>query len=152
MKFRDKLAHWCWGWTEALPDALLISEPSSHLGGYAKALKMQGETGTSHPDVPVDHSKVYVLRDEDLDRYLKQLAELDLSLRMAIASVWAAASLRFGQPWLASQRAIKKLKQLSNRRVRQIRAAQSKAVLCQDRLGIGITPRSFQATTSAAGN
>jgi hypothetical protein len=38
MRERDKLAHWTWGHSEHLPDALLISEPAETLDGLMRVL------------------------------------------------------------------------------------------------------------------
>jgi hypothetical protein len=33
MRYRDKLAHWCWGFSDELPEVLLIRDPEIHLSG-----------------------------------------------------------------------------------------------------------------------
>lgn len=92
MRYRDKLAHWCWGFTEELPDALLIRTPEAHLFVIAASLRKQAETGKWINPVTVNHDTVFVVREGDLDRYLKQLSQLELYLRQTMASVWASNS------------------------------------------------------------
>ncbi|MGE3993872.1 hypothetical protein [Pseudorhodoplanes sp.] len=41
MKYRDKLAHWAWGLSEDIPDALLLSEPKDKLVAHLKGLRIQ---------------------------------------------------------------------------------------------------------------
>jgi hypothetical protein len=41
MRTRDKLAHWNWGSSEQLPEALLVQRPQATLGGLMKALSQQ---------------------------------------------------------------------------------------------------------------
>lgn len=43
MRERDKLAHWAWGFSRELPDALFISKPSRTLDGLMEALRSQPE-------------------------------------------------------------------------------------------------------------
>ena len=92
MRYRDKLAHWCWGFTDELPDALLIRDQEQHLVNYAATLRLQGETGRIGSGVPVNFDSIFVVRDGDLDSYLSQLEHLELTLRRLMASVWIANS------------------------------------------------------------
>ncbi len=90
MRYRDKLAHWCWGFTDELPDALLIRDQEQHLARLAEGLRKQAETRVPINIVGADHSTIFVVRDGDLDRYLDQLSKLELILRQTMASAWAA--------------------------------------------------------------
>jgi len=82
MKLRDKLAHWVWGYADELPEALLIREPSASIKDYAEVIK------TGNPrDVPADHDKIFALRENDLDRYISNFRDVNLNLRVAMASV-----------------------------------------------------------------
>jgi hypothetical protein len=85
-KYRDKLAHWCWGYSDELPDSLLIRHPRFHIADVAKSLKSQASHGIA--DVPADHTEIFVVREPDMDRSLSDLAETETSLRMAMATVW----------------------------------------------------------------
>lgn len=92
MRYRDKLAHWCWGFSDELPEGLLIRNQETQLIQFAETLRKQGETKQNFNPVPADHSTIFVIRDGDLDRYLDQLEQAELFLRMTMASVWASNS------------------------------------------------------------
>jgi hypothetical protein len=90
MKYRDKLAHWCWGYTDELPDALLLREPRDKLAGVLTAISLQA--ATKRPiihDVPTDNSTVFVIREPDLDRALRKLSDTQIRLRWALGTVWS---------------------------------------------------------------
>jgi hypothetical protein len=93
MKDRDKLAHWCWGMTEELPDALLITEPKYKLGALLNSVHVQAKTKASNPQIPFEHDQIYVLRDGDLDRMLKRFYAVEETLRTAMGSVWSSNSV-----------------------------------------------------------
>jgi hypothetical protein len=89
MKYRDKLAHWCWGYSDELPDCLLIRDASLHRAGFALALKAQGGTKpVLKSAVPTNHTTIFVITGPDLDRFLNELSYAELQLRTAMATVW----------------------------------------------------------------
>jgi hypothetical protein len=97
MKYRDKLAHWCWGHSDDLPDALLLREPSDKLANLADFINHQhislGRTGTlGSREMPMNADQVFVLKETDLDRVLKQFEEAQLNLRILQGSVWGINS------------------------------------------------------------
>src|ERR1700730_1171045 len=88
MKYRDKLAHWCWGYSDELPEALLIRKPSYQLASFAEAVRKQGKKEPH--DVPLNHDTVFVVREADLDSFLKRLHYTREHLRLAMGGVWTA--------------------------------------------------------------
>lgn len=87
MKHRDKLAHWVWGHTEELPDALLIQDAANLLPIYSMVLDRQAATGLT--DVPHKFDRIFVIREDDLDRFIKSLTEILLLMQYAMGSVWS---------------------------------------------------------------
>jgi hypothetical protein len=87
MRERDRLAHWTWGHSDQLPDALLIAEPGHTLSHLMEALKRQRGVRPT-VDVPSDFTKIYVVRQTDLDGIAKRSAAARDLLRVAMATVW----------------------------------------------------------------
>ena len=85
-KYRDKLAHWCWGYSDELPDSLLIRHPRFQMADLAKSLKSQAAYGLA--DVPTDNSNTFVIREPDLVQRLEHLTEIETHVRWAMATVW----------------------------------------------------------------
>lgn len=98
MRERDKLAHWTWGFSNDLPEALLLSEPAITLNSLMRALGLQ--KGDSVADVPSTFDKIYVVRDPDLDGILKRSASAKYRLRMAMATVWEKNTQQQRDEWL----------------------------------------------------
>jgi hypothetical protein len=92
MKERDKLAHWCWGLSDELPDALLISHPTFHTRQGLMAIKAQLQDRDATPDVRGDFNEIFVVKANDLERTLLRFQSARLHLRMAGGSVWMASS------------------------------------------------------------
>jgi hypothetical protein len=90
MKERDKLAHWIWGYSHELPEALLITEPHQTLTGLMEVLRRQRGRGST--DVPASFDKIYVVRDNDLDGIITRSRFAKDQLRIAMATIWEANS------------------------------------------------------------
>jgi hypothetical protein len=66
MRERDKLAHWCWGFLPEVPGMLLLMEPDEKT--------MMHYLHYSPPRVVVfDKSKVFVVKEGDINRILRRL-------------------------------------------------------------------------------
>jgi hypothetical protein len=87
MKYRDKLAHWNWGYTDEMPDVLLLREPIHQLQETLAAVKAQA-TAMRPVDVPTDHDLIYVIREPDLDRAIERTKRTQYRLRIAMGTVW----------------------------------------------------------------
>jgi hypothetical protein len=111
MRERDRLAHWMWGFSEQLPDALLIARPSYNLKSLMEALRRQ-RGDRSSLDVPSSFDEIFVVRDADLERIEARGLALKNHLRSAMATVWELNT---------AQQRVSNLQQLSN--VAEIRAA-----------------------------
>lgn len=85
-KERDRLAHWTWGYTAELPDALLIAEPESTLKSLMQALNNQHKS--PGVDVPTNFEKIHVIREGDLIRTLKRFWAAKDNVRLAMGTVW----------------------------------------------------------------
>jgi hypothetical protein len=115
MKERDKLAHWTWGYSDDLPDALLTAEPSYTLGSMMVALDLQRQVKPQ--DVPTSFDEIYVVRDGDLTAMIRRGLNARDLIRLAMATVWWDHNL-------PEERA-ERLRQLSN--APQIRSALDRA-------------------------
>ena len=89
MKFRDKLAHWNWGYSEELPDALILREPADKLANLSDFVEFQrlGHHRISR-DLPINFDRLYVLKEPDLDRSLKQMSAAQNRFLEMLATIW----------------------------------------------------------------
>jgi hypothetical protein len=89
MKFRDKLAHWTWGWSDSLPDDLLVTEPKHKLRTHMQGIKKQAASKTMNtPDVPFGPENIYAITAKDMDAALASLSQTTKCLQMAMGAVW----------------------------------------------------------------
>jgi hypothetical protein len=86
MKERDKLAHWSWGFSPEIPDALLLAEAERTLETLMLALRIS--PGVEKAAVPQNFDKIWVVRAPDLDRRIDQILDAKLQIRVAMATVW----------------------------------------------------------------
>jgi hypothetical protein len=86
MKERAKLAHWAWGFSDDLPDALLISEPADTLDSLMQALTSQ--PGIEKAAVRTNFDTIYVVRDGDLEGIANRSIAAKTHLRMAMSTIW----------------------------------------------------------------
>jgi hypothetical protein len=86
MKERDKLAHWTWGYSDDLPDALLLAPPKETLQTLMVAVK-RGKT-EGNAGVPSTYENTWVVRENDLDRMLARSFWAKDLLRLGMATVW----------------------------------------------------------------
>jgi hypothetical protein len=86
MRDRDKLAHWAWGYSPDLQDALLIAEPGYTLEGLMSALTLY--PGIDNAAIPTDFSRIYVVKAGDLTRIRTRSIEAKDNVRLAMSSVW----------------------------------------------------------------
>lgn len=84
LKLRHKVAHWVWGWSPDVPDALLICDPKEYVPLKAahlefdrefNAAKSNDEVITLLGNVPkLSRDKIFVVRAADLERGLRAIA------------------------------------------------------------------------------
>lgn len=86
MKERDRIAHWNWGYSDDLPDALLLQEPAYTLRGVIESNHLA--KGNEQQPVGVAFDHIYVITSKDLDGVLKRSYAAKRMLRIAMASVW----------------------------------------------------------------
>lgn len=87
MKERDKLAHWCWGVSDELPDDLLIMKPSETVTSQLEAIKVQAVT--AKPLVRIESKReIFVVTAGDMDRTYDRFEAARESLRCATGMVW----------------------------------------------------------------
>jgi hypothetical protein len=81
MRERDKLAHWCWGYSPELPEALLLLEPDEKTIMHMDALD---------PPAPakIDRSKVFVVTESDLTRTINRLLTVTNRVAAFMGTVW----------------------------------------------------------------
>jgi hypothetical protein len=86
MKFMDKLAHWVWGYTDEMKDALLIIHPSESVMRLSEAL--HSSIHRRHVIADMKGAPIYVLKEPDLDSNLRTLSEAHRRLVLAMSTVW----------------------------------------------------------------
>jgi hypothetical protein len=86
LKERDKLAHWCWGYSPDLPKALLLMEPTKKTTTFA--------TYFLRPDTPlkIDRGAIYVVTKTELSNTYKRIAAARHLMECFIGSVWRGNS------------------------------------------------------------
>lgn len=65
-KERHKMAHWCWGSSPQLPDALLLIDPEWKL-------QFSVDVGGRLPDGTPNRDRIFVVRKSDVEETLKRL-------------------------------------------------------------------------------
>jgi hypothetical protein len=85
MKERDKLAHWCWGYSQSLPNDLLLSEPDDKLQLHFTAVTLR-ESGV--PDVRFDPANVFVVTEADLIRMADRFREAKSFVSQITGAIW----------------------------------------------------------------
>jgi hypothetical protein len=88
MRYRDKLAHWCWGYSDQLQDALLLREPADKLANMTDFVNLQQQRDRVSRDIPINFDTIYVVTESDLDRALIQLADVQHRLLTVHGSIW----------------------------------------------------------------
>jgi len=91
MKYRDKMAHWVWGYSDDLPNDLLVSDPNSLRIDLSSALSSQTFVTKLKPN------GLFVLTEKDLDNSLQRLSEVHRTLGACPSShsVFAANLIPF---------------------------------------------------------
>jgi hypothetical protein len=89
MKTRDKLAHWCWGRSKDLPDALLLAEPS-------RKMMVHFNQNSSLPTLktnPLPDSEIFVLTAGDLERLANNFRDVKENLLDFMSCLWSKNSV-----------------------------------------------------------
>lgn len=99
LKLRHKVAHWVWGWSTDVPDALLMCDPKEYVPLNAALVEFdrQFNNAKSTPEVldlirdmpKISRDKIFVVRAADLQRGLAAIArsqELCLRFEMLMRS------------------------------------------------------------------
>ena len=90
MRQRDKYAHWCWAYSPQIPDALLLGQPDQKLSLHFAAIHSGDSVGGyKRPRVQMNASKIFVVREPDVDRTLLQLRQAKNWLALLNGSVWS---------------------------------------------------------------
>jgi hypothetical protein len=87
-KYRDRLAHWNWGYSDELSDALVLREPSDKLINMTDWVNVQQINQPVTRDVPISYERIFVLKETDLDRALKRLEETRQRFLTAVGTIW----------------------------------------------------------------
>jgi hypothetical protein len=88
MRYRDKLAHWCWGYSEQLQDSLLLREPADKLANMTHFVNLQQERQVVSRDIPINFDTIYVVTESDLNRALAQLGDVQQRLLTVHGTIW----------------------------------------------------------------
>lgn len=84
MKERDRLAHWCWGSTDALPEALLLASPAKKM-----VLQFQYNQGKfSKETSPLPDRDIYVVTTTDLTRMADRFRIAKDHLLLFMGAIW----------------------------------------------------------------
>jgi hypothetical protein len=87
-KQRDKLAHWCWGTCNKLPNDLVLATPSHKLQNHFMALH------SSRSPMRSEDKDVYVVKESYLINLVKQMRETERLVGEFAATVWQKNSQR----------------------------------------------------------
>jgi hypothetical protein len=82
MKERDRLAHWCWGICEELPDDLLIQSPQEKTEMHYLTVHGATPKQASNPDM------VFVITEKHLTKLADRTREANAHLTGFICSIW----------------------------------------------------------------
>jgi hypothetical protein len=85
VKYRDKLAHWNWGYAAELPECLILSDPNKNRLNLSLALK---QTDSGIPKTKLNPDYLYVVTQKDLESALQQLQRAHDTLILAMSFVW----------------------------------------------------------------
>jgi hypothetical protein len=88
MKYRDRLAHWNWGYADQLTDALLLRDPADKLANMTDYVNLQQLGPPKSRDLPIRFDRIYVLKETDLDGALKRIQETQEHLQTALGTIW----------------------------------------------------------------
>jgi hypothetical protein len=99
-KDRDRIAHGTWGWSEQLPDALLLTDPKVRMRSRAamQPWKTKGDLRTSQgngPDSVIKDTEVFVYKEADFKEVKARFHRLEAHLtRFALSLVkdWPKAA------------------------------------------------------------
>lgn len=93
MRDRDKFAHWVWGYSTDLPDALLLMEPRERTPLHAEAI---------NPTSPIawDYSKIFVIRKDDLARALGRFHTAIEIYKRFTATNWKFHTTEIRAEWI----------------------------------------------------
>jgi hypothetical protein len=81
---RHKLAHWLWGYSPEITDALLLIDPDAVLefsAGHSEFLKAIEEGDFAAQRLRLDLSRVFVYRKRDFDEILDEMHNVDKTTR-----------------------------------------------------------------------
>lgn len=82
MEGRDKLAHWCWGYSPDLPKALLLMDPAHKTKDLASYFLMPEEP------IKINRDAIFVVTETDLAGTFKKISEARRLLNRFISSIW----------------------------------------------------------------
>lgn len=87
MRDRDKLAHWCWGHSPELDDALLLRAPSEKILHGFRANELGPYPGSTAA-IRTNYDEVFVIREDDLIRMSDRFTNTKKLVMHAASSVW----------------------------------------------------------------
>jgi hypothetical protein len=99
-KDRDRIAHGTWGWSEQLPDALLLTDPKIRMRSRAamQPWKMDGDLRTSHgngPESVIKNTEVFVYKEDDFKDVKERFHRVEAHLTrftLSLIKDWPKAS------------------------------------------------------------
>jgi hypothetical protein len=92
MRLRDKLAHWCWGYSLELPNDLLLMEPAERISNHYAAM--------GAPALPLDKTKIFVVTEKYLDGVIRDGEAAQDYLAELMNSVWQSHPAEERARWL----------------------------------------------------
>lgn len=90
-KQRNKIAHWDWGYSDLIPDGLLLQDPTAYMGWQVDFkiymdYRLSGKFDKTHPDIPVDDILVYYEGDfTTLSRSIQRLGSNFMRLSFVVS-------------------------------------------------------------------
>lgn len=83
MKERDRLAHWCWGHTEELPEDLLLAPPAKKI-----LMHFQFVSDKFAETSPLPDEEIFVVTADDLSRMSDRIKKAKELLLLFMGAVW----------------------------------------------------------------
>jgi len=79
---RNKLAHWCWGYCDELPDGLVLIDPRYRMQYLARNFRK------STPPTPLDLRHVFLVRKQDVENILERLTPVRHYVSLLGGAIW----------------------------------------------------------------
>jgi hypothetical protein len=84
MTERDKLAHWAWGFSTDIPNALLLQRPEYKMALHFQAIHIR----VKNPEIPFDPDKIFVVTEDYLAKLADRIRAAKDRVTQFMACIW----------------------------------------------------------------